>query len=332
VINKILSHLKEKAAPLREKGHALLRIKKVGVCGTDYHAFKGQQAFFSYPRIFGHELAAEILEIETNDGNLLPGDDVAVLPYMSCRHCYACLSGKPNCCTNIQVLGVHTDGGMQEQITLPAEFLIPARGLRGNEIAVIEPLAIGAHAIRRSGLQTGTTVLVMGCGPIGLGILVQAQIMGASVIAMDTNQDRLDYAKKAFGIKQTVLADENAVQEVRDYTGGDLAGTVFDATGNRKALEAGPDYMAAGGSYVLVGLSKGVLQFEHPKIHAKESSILCSRNATREDFELVIRILKEGKFPTESYITHEVSYNNMIAHFNQWLDPGSGVIKAIVNF
>ncbi len=324
--------IKDMPSPEKNKGQALLRIKKVGVCGTDYHAFRGQQAYFTYPRILGHELAAEILEIDRNEDDLKPGDIVTVLPYLSCHQCYACRNGKPNCCANLQVLGVHTDGGMREVISVPVELLVPARGLSPRAMAVVEPLAIGAHALNRSPLKEGDFALVMGCGPIGLGIMAQAALRGAKVIALDTNQQRLDYARQAFGIAHAVLANGNALEQVSELTGGDLAAVVFDATGNRRALEAGPDYMAAGGSYVLVGLSNGPLQFEHPKIHAKETSILCSRNATRSDFEQVIGMLREGNFPLESYITHEVDSREMIAHFEQWMAPGSGVIKAIVNF
>lgn len=322
--------LKEKDEPKRGNNEVLLKIKTIGICGTDLHAFKGNQAYFSYPRILGHELAAEVVESENNSG-FKPGDKVAIMPYLSCGNCIACVKGKVNCCVNIKVFGVHIDGGMQEKVVLPAHVLIPTPRLSNEEIAVIEPLAIAAHAIRRAHISAGDTVLVMGCGPIGIGIMKLAQIKGASVIAMDINRERLQYARDKIGVNAVVMADEKALEVVKDMTGGDLAGTVFDATGNKMALESGVQYMSHGGKYVLVGLSKGDLTFNHPVIHSKETTILCSRNATREDFEIVIDVLEKGVFPTASFVTHRVPFNEMIAGFESWTKPETGVVKAMVN-
>ncbi len=324
--------LKEKAEPVRNIGEAILRVKKVGICGTDLHAYAGNQAFFTYPRILGHELATEVVEVEDNPQGIKPGDNVVVMPYVSCKECIACRNGKTNCCTNLKVLGVHTDGGMQERISVPVDLLIPAQQLNDDQMAIVEPLAIGAHAIRRANLKPGETIVVVGCGPIGIGIMKLAQIAGAKVIAIDMNQQRLDYAKNDIGVDYVVLGGQDAVEKVSEITGGDLATAVFDATGHKGALESGPDYMSHGGRYILVGLSKGELVFTHPKIHAKETTIICSRNATLEDFEHVISILKQGKFPIDSFITHNVAFTDMISNFDAWLDPANGVIKATVDF
>lgn len=322
--------LKEKAMPVPKSNEALLKIKKVGICGTDLHAYSGNQAFFTYPRILGHELAAEVMEIGENSRGIKTGDKVVVMPYMSCGTCFACLNGKTNCCSNIKVLGVHSDGGMQEYITIPEDLLLPAKGLSYNQIAIVEPLAIGAHAIKRAQLKKGETAVVVGCGPIGIGIIKLAQIAGAEVIALDVNEDRLLYAKNEIGADHVIHILEDAVSKIREITHGNMAPVVFDATGNKKALETGPDYMAHGGRYVLVGLSKGELTFSHPKIHAKEASILCSRNATIEDFEHVIALLEQ--FPTDSFITHTVHFSEMIKNFDSWTNPETGVIKAMVDF
>ncbi|WP_209400117.1 zinc-binding alcohol dehydrogenase family protein [Pseudozobellia sp. WGM2] len=324
--------MKEKEEPQRKQGEALLKITKVGICGTDLHAYAGNQAFFTYPRILGHELAAEVVEIDENSKGIKAGDKVVIMPYLSCGKCVACRDGKTNCCTNIAVLGVHTDGGMQERITVPSDILLPANGLADSEIAIVECLAIGAHAIRRSSIKSGETVVVVGCGPIGIGIMKFAQIEGAKVIAIDMNAQRLEYVKNEIGIEYTVLGGSDAVKEVSKLTGGDMATAVYDATGHKGALENGVDYMAHGGRYILVGLSKGELVFTHPKIHAKETSILCSRNATIQDFEYVMNVMQQGKFPTDSFITHTVPYTEMISNFDSWLDPANGVIKATVNF
>ncbi|KAA5823784.1 zinc-binding alcohol dehydrogenase family protein [Algibacter amylolyticus] len=322
--------LKEKEAPVRKAGEALLKINKVGICGTDLHAYSGNQAFFTYPRILGHELASEVLEIDENAKGIKAGDKVVVMPYVSCGECIACRNGKTNCCTNIRVLGVHADGGMQEQITVPANILLPANNLSNDQMAIVEPLAIGAHAIRRADIKAGETVVVVGCGPIGIGIMKLAQIAGAKVIALDMNEDRLKYAKENIGVDYVVNVSNDPVKQIEEITNGDLATAVFDASGNKFALEACPDYMAHGGRFVLVGLSKGELTYTHPKVHAKEMTLMCSRNATTEDFKHVISVLDQ--FPTESFITHSVPFTEMIANFDSWLKPETGVIKATVNF
>ena len=239
--------LKEKEAPVKAPGEALLRIKKVGICGTDLHAYSGNQAFFTYPRILGHELASEVVAVDTNDKGIKVGDKVVVMPYVSCNKCIACKNGKTNCCTNIQVLGVHTDGGMQELITVPIDLLIPSHNLSDDEMAIVEPLAIGAHAIRRAQLQPNETIVVVGCGPIGIGIMKLAQIKGVKVIAIDRNKQRLDYAKKKIGVDHIVKSGEDAVEQISKITNGDMATAVIDATGHKGALESGPFYMSHGG-------------------------------------------------------------------------------------
>ena len=322
--------LKEKEAPVRKENEALLKINKVGICGTDLHAYAGNQAFFTYPRILGHELASEILEIGENDRGLKVGDKVVIMPYISDKNSVASRNGKPNCCPNIRVLGVHADGGMQEQITVPADILLPANNLSDDQMAIVEPLAIGAHAIRRADIKQGETIAVVGCGPIGIGIMKLAQIAGAKVVAIDMNEQRLEYAKEKIGVDYIVNAGENAAKDIAELTNGDMCTAVFDASGNKYALEAGPDYMSHGGRFVLVGLSKGDLTYNHPKIHAKEMTLMCSRNATTEDFEHVISVLDQ--FPTESFITHNVHFTEMIEHFDSWLDPATGVMKATVKF
>lgn len=322
--------LKEKEAPIRKENEALLQINKVGICGTDLHAYSGHQAYFTYPRILGHELASEVIEIGDNEKGIKAGDKVVIMPYLSCNKCIACKNEKSNCCTNIKVLGIHTDGGMQEQITVPANILLPTNHLSNDQMAIVEPLAIGAHAIRRANIQKDEIIAVVGCGPIGIGIMKLAQIAGAKVIALDINEDRLKYAKDKIGVDYTVNASKDPVKQIEEITNYDMATAVFDASGNKFALEAGPSYMAHGGRFILVGLSKGELTYNHPKVHAKEITLMCSRNATTEDFEHVISVLNQ--FPTESFITHNVPFTDMINHFDSWLKPETGVIKATVNF
>jgi len=320
----------QKSVPEVGDGEVLVSIKKVGICGTDLHAYAGNQAFFSYPRILGHELGAEVVKSGDGNSNFQAGDHVLIMPYISCQQCIACRKGKTNCCTNISVLGVHSDGGMQEQIVVPASILLKVNELSFKETAIVEPLAIGAHAIRRAALATEEYIVVVGCGPIGLGIMKLAQIAGAHVIAVDVVETRLAFAKTELGIEHTVIANTETVDAISQITSGDMATAVFDASGNKRALESGPDYMAHGGRYILVGLSKGELTYRHPAIHAKETTIMCSRNATTEDFQKVIDTLKTGAFPVDKFVTHEVDFDDMIDNFDGWLDPSAGVIKAMV--
>lgn len=324
--------LKTKDAPSKVAGEALLAIKRVGICGTDLHAYKGNQAFFSYPRILGHELASEVIEIDRNPQGIVAGDKVVIMPYINCEECDACKSGKSNCCQNIKVFGVHTDGGMQEIVSLPNRLLLRANNLTLEEIAIVEPLAIGAHAIRRAGIKPGETVVVIGCGPIGIGIIQLAKYLGATVIAIDVNDHRLNMVKDQFGADHVVNALQTPVEKVKELTDGHLAQHVFDASGNKRAIEGGTDYMRHGGNFVLVGLFKGELEFTHPKIHAKETTLMCSRNATLEDFEFVMKVLGEKKFNTAAYITSKVPFEKILTDFDGWASPDSKDIKVVTSF
>lgn len=323
--------LKEKDPPKKQEGKTLLKVKKIGVCGTDLHAYLGNQAFFKYPRILGHELAGEVMAVDKNEKDIKEGDRAIVVPYYYCGKCSACKAGKTNCCAKLEVFGVHIDGGMQEVIEVRSDLLLPANDLSYEQIAVVEPLCIGAHAIRRTGVQKGNTVTVMGCGPIGIGIIQICKILGATVIAVDVNDYRLQVVKEKFGADYTVNALQNAPQEVSKITNGGLTDIVFDATGNKYAIESGVDFMRHGGTFAIVGLFKGDLVFPHPKIHAKETSLLCSRNATIEDFKFVKQILKEGKFNLADYITKQVAFEEIITGFDVWTSPDSKEIKVMID-
>ncbi|WP_035807357.1 zinc-binding alcohol dehydrogenase family protein [Lunatimonas lonarensis] len=323
--------LTEKEVPVPQPGEVLVRIKKVGICGTDIHAFAGNQAFFTYPRILGHELAGEVADPNGQAG-FNPGDKVAIIPYVSCGSCIACRAGKTNCCSTLKVYGVHTDGGMQEYFSFPAQLLLPAPDLSLEEIAIIEPLCIGYHAVQRAQFTAGETVLIMGCGPIGLAMIRFATLAGARVIAVDVNAQRLEKARSRFGADEILVAGESLANQVSELTGGELCPVVMDATGNKQALESGLNYLAHGGRYLLVGLYKGDLAINHPTLHAKEGAVMSSRNATKKDFAAVMELLRTKQFPVEAYVTHEASYDEMISKFEHWTQADSQVIKAMVSF
>jgi 2-desacetyl-2-hydroxyethyl bacteriochlorophyllide A dehydrogenase len=316
--------------PELEKGTAILKIKRIGICGTDLHAYKGTQPFFSYPRILGHELAGELVEFDNAPGFTI-GEAVTFIPYFNCGACIACRSGKPNCCSSIQVCGVHIDGGMVEYLRVPSYSLVHGEGLSYDELALIEPLAIGAHGIRRAGVQHGEFVVVIGAGPIGLGTIEFARIAGGKVIVIDVSDGRLQFCKDNLNIEFTINpAKENAVERVKEITGGDMASVVIDATGNLNAINSGINYLAHGGRYVLIGLQKEAFSFSHPEFHKRESTLMSSRNATRADFEYVIDCMKKGMVNAKNYITHETTFDKIKDEFEGWLDPANGVIKAMV--
>ncbi|WP_440118104.1 zinc-binding alcohol dehydrogenase family protein [Paenibacillus sp. QZ-Y1] len=322
--------LRDIAEPERAENEALVCIRRIGICGTDLHAYKGNQPFFTYPRILGHELVGIIEEIGSNEAGLQPGDQVSVIPYLHCGHCIACRSGKTNCCASMQVMGVHVDGGMREKIAVPVSHLLKAEGLTLDESAMVEPLSIGAHAVRRAALKPGEQVVVIGAGPIGLGVMAFAKQAGARVIAVDRNLDRLELSRTWAGADVLVQANEQAVQQVAEITKGDYATAVFDATGNVNSMNEAIQYVAHGGQLIFVGLVKADITFHDPEFHKREMSMLGSRNATREDFEQVMSSLREKKLSMDGYITHRTEFDQLPASMDQWLQPESQVVKAIV--
>src|SRR5690625_1032710 len=318
------------AGPTKKSGEALIRIKRVGICGTDLNAFKGTQPYFTYPRILGHELSGTIEEIDDNPDHLQVGDQVSIIPYLHCGTCIACRNGKTNCCTKMEVIGVHQDGGMCEMISVPTRNLVKTKGITIEQAALLEPLAIGAHAVSRSKLTEEETVLVIGAGPIGLGVMQFAKRQGARVIAMDVNEQRLQFCKKWAHVDAVVNALDTPIKDLDDLTKGDLPTVVFDATGNVKSMTDAFQYVSHGGSLVYVGLVNDHIRFSDPDFHKKEITLMGSRNATREDFKSVLKALKKNEFDTEHYVTHRCKFDEMISQFDQWLLPESKVIKAMV--
>lgn len=318
------------AAPEMEPGHAILKIRRIGICGTDLHAFQGTQPYFSYPRILGHELAAELIDADGAAG-FEKGEALTFIPYFSCGKCIACRKGKPNCCTSIKVSGVHIDGGMTTYFKVPVHSLLKNKGLSFDELALVEPLAIGAHAIRRTQVAPGEYVLITGAGPIGLATMKFAHIAGAKVIALDVNDHRLAFCKQQFGVLHTINpTTQNAMEALAEITNGDMPDVVMDATGNLQAINKAFEYMSHGGRYILVGLQRDTIQLSHPEFHKREGALMSSRNATRADFEFVIDCIHQKLVNPEAFITHRVQFHEVKDIFPSWLNPSSKLIKAIV--
>lgn len=316
--------------PIFIKGNSLVRIKRIGICGTDFHAFEGTQPFFEYPRILGHEIAGELVEIDDAPGFSL-GESVTFIPYFNCGICIACRSGKPNCCKNIKVCGVHCDGGMTEYLSIPSYSLVHGQDLSFDELALIEPLAIAAHGVRLANVIQNEFVLVIGAGPIGIATMEISQLAGGRVIALDINDSRLKFCKDKIKVFETINAhSENVSEQLAEITKGDMPTLLIDATGSLAAINTSFQYMAHSGRYILIGLQKGNICFSHPEFHKREALLMSSRNSTRNDFNYVVDLITKKYVDPITYITHRVMFNDVKEHFDKWLKPDCGIIKAIV--
>ncbi|MDZ4706972.1 MAG: zinc-binding alcohol dehydrogenase family protein [Saprospiraceae bacterium] len=317
--------------PKSVKGYSIIRIRRIGICGTDLHAYKGTQPYFNYPRILGHEIAAEY--VAGDSVKLKAGDLCTAMPYISCGKCRACLQKKTNCCLHLKVCGVHTDGAMAEYYSIPSELLVPADGLDLDELGLLEPLAVAAHGINRAGPMQGDPVLIMGAGPIGLGLVIMAKAAGAEVWLMDFNESRLNFATKQFGITHTLQPEALEWMETyRSVHGEDLFPLVIDATGSLKAIESGIQYLGHGGQYILVGLQKRPFSFSHPEFHKRETTLKSSRNATLSDFHQVKQSILAGTIEVAPLITHRIPFSQVIDRFESLYVTQNQVIKAMIEF
>lgn len=310
---------------------ALLKVHRIGICGTDMHAFRGKQPFFSYPRILGHELGVEVIETGNEVKNVKVGDRCSVEPYFNFGMDQAVRRGKTNCGENISVFGVHEDGGMREFIKLPARYLHQSDKLTYDQLALIEPLSIGCHAVNRAALTNEDKVLVIGAGPIGLATIQFAKIKNAKVSIMDVNEERLEFCKSNLELAGTINAkSDQLVGDIRNIFEGDLPTVVMDATGNPISMKNTFDYVAFGGKIVFIGLFQGDFTFFDPLFHRKEVTLMASRNSLGEDFDQIITLMEEGKIDTDLWITHRIAFQDLPEKFESLLLPENKVIKAMV--
>ncbi len=315
-------------------GEALMRVLRVGICGTDFGGYLGKMPFFSYPRIPGHELGVEVVAVGEGVINVKPGDRCSVEPYLNCQNCYSCRRGFTNCCESNQTLGVMCDGGLTERIVLPARKLHVAARLSPEQCALVETLAIGCHAVDRGNAKSGENVLIIGAGPIGLSALEFARLAGAQTIVMDISDSRLAFATQTMGATHAikVQGDEADLRALADVTDGQLADVVIDATGSAASMARALEFAAFAGRVVYVGITQQNLQFPHaPVMHRRELTLMASRNAHSRDFGRIIGLIEEGRIDTNPWITHHASMDEVPEVFPKWLEPGSGVLKAIVH-
>ena len=321
----------ERPRPGVGPGEALVRISRVGLCGTDYHIFQGNQPFLQYPRVMGHELAGDVAEVGA-ESQFRVGQLVTINPYLHCDRCIACRQGKPNCCVNLRVLGVHIDGGMCEYLSVPETALVDATGLSVDQAAMVEFLAIGAHAVARAGIGAGSRTLVVGAGPIGVAASLFAALDGADVTLIDTRRMRLDYARDVVGIADVALVSPTIRHDLAERTDGDMFDHVFDATGSIAAMRSGLQFVAHGGVYTLVSVVKDEIVFPDPEFHKRETTLLASRNALSGDFARVIANMKNGAIPTAALHTQDVPAEELPYRFPELVAGADQVLKAIVRF
>jgi 2-desacetyl-2-hydroxyethyl bacteriochlorophyllide A dehydrogenase len=321
--------LEQRPVPIPAPNEVLVRVRRVGMCGTDMHIFRGAQPFLTYPRVMGHEISGEVVKSPAGS-SLRPGELVYVVPYLSCGQCSACRKHRPNCCKALEVLGVHRDGALAQYVCLPERFVFSARGVTLNEAAMVEFLAIGAHAVLRGGVTSDQRVLVCGSGPIGIACALFSKLRGSEVTVVDLRPERLSLCEEKLGIDHTLRVDADIDARLLSISNGDMFDVVFDATGNAEAMQRGFRYIAHGGTYVLVSIVNADITFSDPEFHKREARLMASRNATAEDFEFVIECIRAGKIPTAHLHTHSAPLIALPATFADWIKPESKVIKAVV--
>lgn len=312
-------------------GEVRARVRRVGICGSDLHAYRGRQPFFETPRILGHELGVEVEAVGPEVQGLEPGDLCSVEPYLTCGTCSACRRGKTNCCERLTVFGVHADGGMREFVCLPASNLHKGGGVPVDALALVEMLGIGCHAVDRAAPEAGEWALVIGAGPIGLSTARFAQLAGARVIVCDQSAARLSFAERVLA-PEASLDPQKLEESLRDLLDGELPTLVFDATGNADSMMGAFRLVANGARLVFVGLFQGEIRFDDPEFHRREVSLLSSRNAPSADFTRIVNLLECGAVDVVPWITHQATADTFVNAFPGWLDPQAGVTKGMLEF
>lgn len=310
-------------------GEVLVAVRRVGICGTDHHAYRGMQNFFVYPRVLGHEVAVEVLSVGADVDRVRPGDLCAVLPYLSCGACRACRRGRTNCCERIDVLGVTQDGGLRERMVVPAAHLFSDPRLTLDQLVLVETLGVGWHAVARARPEPDDTVLVLGAGPIGLAVAQAARSRVERLLIADVYAARVAFAE-ACGL-ETIHVGAELEAQVLDRWGGARPSVVFDATGSRASMERAFALTGSCGTLVFVGHTTGSLTFENRPFHARELDVRASRNATVGDWTEVIAAALDGTIDALGWINHRTTLAGIVTELpGLAADPGR-VVKAIVD-
>ena len=321
----------EQPQPEVQAGEVLLRVRFVGMCGSDLSSYRGKNPLVSYPRIPGHEIAATIEAVgEGVPAQFQPGQAVTLSPYTNCGKCASCLRNRPNACRYNQTLGVQRDGALTEFITVPYQKLIVADRLGLRDLSLVEPLTVGYHAVRR-GRVTGTDqVVVLGCGAIGLGAIAAAAFHGATVIAVDVDDRKLALAQRAGAHVGINTKSQNLSERLNTLTDGLGPDVVIEAIGAPETFRLAVEIVAFTGRVVYIGYAKDEVQYDSRLFVQKELDILGSRNALPEDFEGVIRMLSETNFPLEEMVSRVVSLDQAPQALQDWYAAPATISKIVV--
>ena len=325
--------LDDLAVPRAGAGEVLLRIEKLGFCGSDLNTFRGKNPMVSYPRIPGHEIVGTIAEVGRDvPPHIRAGEVVTVTPYTSCGTCTACRRGRENACKNNQTLGVQRDGGFREYIVVPHDTVVTdVADLPLHAACLIEPLAVGFHAARRGAVRSGDDTVVFGCGMVGIGAVAAARRRGATVIAVDIDDAKLDLARKVGAEFVVNSAVEDLPQRIRDITDGDGPAVCIEAVGLAETFRRAVDVASFCGRVVYVGYAKQPVSYDTKLFVMKELDIRGSRNATRADFQDALEALRSGGVPTEELITRDVRFEEAGASLEYWDENSTKVGKILVS-
>lgn len=319
----------EKPMPRPARGEVLLQVKRIGYCGSDLNTFRGYNPLVTYPRVPGHEIAAVIAEIAADvPAQFQPGLETTVVPYTTCGVCPSCRRGRVNACRSNQTLGVQRDGALTEFIAVPWRKLVHSEKLSLRDHALVEPLSVGFHAVRRGEVAAGDTVLVFGCGMIGLGAISGAALLrGARVIAVDVDDAKLALARKAGAAETINSRTENLHERLQALTNGDGPDVAIEAVGLPATFRAAVDEVAFAGRVVYIGYAKEAVSYETKFFVMKELDIRGSRNATAEDFADVVRVLESGRYPVAETITQTVPFAQAGDALGAWSADPARVTK-----
>lgn len=319
--------------PVLKSGEILLSIKYVGFCGSDLNTYRGNNPMVKMPVIPGHEVGAVIEEIgEGVPEGFHKGMAVTVNPYTNCGKCASCRNGRVNACEHNETLGVQRNGSMQEYLVLPWNKVIPANGLSAKECALIEPMSVGFHAVSRGQVTDIDTVAVIGCGMIGFGAIVRASLRGASVIAIDLDDEKLELAKR-LGARYVINSKtEDTVKKIKEITDGYMADVVIEAVGSPATYVTAIDAVSFTGRVVCIGYAKSDVSFQTKYFVQKELDIRGSRNAMPEDFRAVIQYLKNSNCPKEELISAIVKPEEAGDALKKWSENPGKVFRILVEF
>lgn len=272
--------LREVDPPTRRPGHALVEVEAVGLCGSDYHLFSGRHPYASFPQTQGHEFSGRVVQLDSDyDGPVILGDRVAVEPVVACGRCFACRRNRYNCCARLQVMGAHLPGALAEQVVVPVGSLHPVGDLSAELAALVEPVSIGLQAVRRGQVAAGDTVVVLGAGPIGLAATLSSVAAGARLLVVDRIADRLERARELGAEVVVDATSQDVAAAVADWTSGEGAAVVVEATGVPALLRTAFDLVAASGAIVVVGIGDGEVAIPVIEFSRKEVSVYGSRNS-----------------------------------------------------